>query len=272
MKQKIIEIHANNAQFQLLEAAMHNRNKRLRQGFFFIEGVKAVNLALQCGWPLEGAVCPRERALSAWAKDVLARVPLVYRLPDALMAQLSQREESSELMLMGRIQAHRLADLPPDKSLYLLLDRPMNPGNLGTIIRTADAFNAGGLIISGHAADIYDPQTLRASIGTLLTLPIARIQGPGELQTLREKIPGLRLVGTSAKGPRSIMQEQLKGPVLLMMGNETDGLSRAYKDMSDALVTIPIHGAASSLNLAAATAICLYEAMRQNNENGGEPL
>jgi TrmH family RNA methyltransferase len=263
--QTIIDIYTNNAAFQLLEAAKNNRNKRHRQGYFLIEGVKAIDLALARGWPLEGAVIARERALSRWAEAILQKAPKVYRLPPELMARLSDKEETSELLLLGQIRQTPLEALRAENGLFLLLDRPASPGNLGSVIRSADAFAADGLLISGHSADLFDPQTVRASIGTLFTLPCACIAGPEALAAFRAQNPGLRLIGTSAKGEISIDRLDLTAPTLLLMGNETSGLSRGYKAMCDVLATIPIHGAASSLNLASAASICLYEAARQRN-------
>lgn len=260
---RIIEIYSKNDQYQLLEACMRNRNKRHRLGYFVIEAVKAVNLALETAWPLHAAVCGRERKLSSWAKSVLEQAPLVYRLPDALFEELSDREETSELLLLAKIRNFSLEEVPLDKGLALLLDRPMNPGNLGTIIRSADAMGADCVVVLGHSADVYDPQCVRATIGTLLTLPVCRIQAPAELEALRRRLPGVRFVGTSAHGSAWIDGLDLRQPTLLMLGNETDGLSRALKESCDVLAKIPIFGSASSLNLASAASICLYEAQRQ---------
>ncbi|MDR0896251.1 MAG: RNA methyltransferase [Oscillospiraceae bacterium] len=263
--QTIIDIYSNNAAFQLLEAAKHNRNKRHRQGYFIIEGVKAIDLALARGWPIEGALHARDKALSRWAEAILRQAPKVYRLPPELMARLSDKEETSELLVLGRTQQTPPAALCADNGLFLLLDRPASPGNLGSVIRSADAFGANGLLISGHSADLFDPQTVRASIGTLFTLPCACIEGPEALIAFRAQNPGIRLIGTSAKGEMPIDQVDLTAPTLLLMGNETSGLSRGYKALCDVLATIPIQGAASSLNLASAASICLYEAARQRN-------
>lgn len=263
MEQQTIEVYTNNATFQLLEAAKNNRNKRHRQGYFFIEGVKAIDLALAVGWPLKGAVCARGRQLSGWGRQVLAAAPCVYSLAPELMEQLSERDETPELMLLGQLQTRSLTDIPHKSGLYMLLDRPQSPGNLGSVIRSADAFGADGLIVSGHSADVYDPQTIRASIGTVLTLPVACVNGPACLDEMRGWHPDIRFVGTSAKGEAPLHRCDLSGPVVLLMGNETDGLAWAYREGSDILARIPIQGAASSLNLASAASIALYEAHRQ---------
>ncbi len=260
---RVVEIYSKNDRFQLIEACLRNRNKRHKQGLFAVEAVKAVNLALESGFPVHAAVCARERKLSAWAQDVLARVPLVYRLPEALFCELSDREEPSELFLLCGMRFESIFDVPIKNGLIVLLDRPQNPGNLGSILRSADAMGADCVVLSGHSADEYDPQCVRASLGTVLTLPVCHLQGLADLELLRERRPELRFVGTSAHGDKDIDALDLRNPLVLLLGNETEGLSRALKERCDELVRIPISGAASSLNLACAASICLYEVQRQ---------
>ena len=129
---------------------------------------------------------------------------------------------------------------------------------------------ADALLMVGHSADVYDPACVRATIGTLFTLPVVRLEGVQDLLPLRERYPDMQWVGTSAHGTVSLDAVDLSRPTLLMMGNETVGLSRACKEACDVLARIPIFGAASSLNLACATSICLYEAQRQRLAAAGE--
>lgn len=267
-----IEIHSRNDTFQLLEAAMRNRNKRHRQGFFVVESVKGINLALQTpGWEARGVVYARGRRLSPWAQEILRRPRLAhYVLPEALLSELSDREETSEILLLCSIRNFALSDIALRSGLLLLTDRTQNPGNLGSIIRSADAMGADALLMVGHSADVYDPACVRATIGTLFTLPVVRLEGVQDLLPLRGRYPDMQWVGTSAHGTVSLDAVDLSRPTLLMMGNETVGLSRACKEACDVLARIPIFGAASSLNLACATSICLYEAQRQRLAAAGE--
>ncbi len=262
---EIIQIYSRNDTFQLLETAMRNRNKRHKQGVFMVESVKGVNLALSTpGWTVQGVLYARERNLSAWAKSILARPGIKhYVLPMALFQELSDREETSELMLMCSIREFALSQIELRRGLLLLMDRTQSPGNLGSVIRSADAMGADALIMIGHSADVYDPACVRATIGTLFTLPVVRLEGLIDLMPLRERFPDLQWVGTSAHGEATLDQVDLTRPTMLMMGNETVGLSKACKEACDVLAQIPISGAASSLNLACAASICLYEAQRQ---------
>lgn len=262
---EIIEIYSKNDTFQLLETAMRNRNKRHRQGVFIVESVKGVNLALQTpGWQVRGVIYAREKPLSGWAKEILARPGLThYRLPMQLMQELSDREETSEVLLLCGIRNFTLEEIQLKSGLILLTDRTQNPGNLGSIIRSADAMGADALVMIGHSADVYDPACVRATIGTIFTLPVVRLESVADLAPLRTRFPQMQWVGTSAHGTVDLTEVDLARPTLLMMGNETVGLSRGCKEACDVLSRIPIFGAASSLNLACATSICLYEAQRQ---------
>jgi TrmH family RNA methyltransferase len=152
--------------------------------------------------------------------------------------------------------------LPAPPALALVvLDRPQNPGNLGTILRTCDAFGVHGLVITGHAVDLYDPAVLRASVGSFFAVPSVRV--PSHQEVLRWLEPrrsaGLRLVGTSARADRLLGDTDLAAPIALVFGNESDGLSRAWREACETLVGIPMSGTASSLNITSAVAITLYQ-------------
>jgi len=260
-----IEIYSRNDTYQLLETVMHNRNKRYKQGVFMVESVKGINLALTTpGWTVKGVLYARERKLSQWAQDILAKPGIThYVLPEELLTELSDREETSEILLLCEMRSFTLEDIELKHGLVLLMDRTQSPGNLGSVIRSADAMGADALIMVGHSADPYEPACVRATIGTIFTLPVIRLESINDLTALRERFPDMQWVGTSAKGTCMIDEIDFTRLTLLMMGNETVGLSHGCKEACDVLARIPIDGAASSLNLACATSICLYEAQRQ---------
>lgn len=262
---EIIQIYSRNDTYQLLETSMRNRNKRYKQGVFIVESVKSVNLALETpGWTVQGVIYARQRKLSNWANDILARENLIhYVMPQELMEELCDREETSEILLVCKMRNFALSDIVLKHGLVLLMDRTQSPGNLGSVIRSADAMGADAVIMVGHSADVYDPACVRATIGTVFTLPVIRLESIAQLDGLREMFPTMQWVGTSAHGTCTLDQVDFTRPTLLMMGNETVGLSKGCKEACDQLASIPISGAASSLNLACATSICLYEAQRQ---------
>jgi TrmH family RNA methyltransferase len=168
----------------------------------------------------------------------------------------------------------RLARIPLRPDLRVVIaDRPANPGNLGTLIRSCDAFGVDGLVITGHATDPYDPETISATTGSLFALPIVRVPGPADLapwfDQVRQRIGPFQLVGTSAKATIDIADHDLTGPTIVAVGNETWGLSAHFKEICDALVTIPIVGSATSLNVACAASVVLYEMDRQRRRARG---
>lgn len=270
MKPIVTKLYAENAEFQQIEVLRRNRTKRNRSATFFVEGVRGINQAVVNRWPIHAFVYSRENRLSDWAEGLLAQgvAKIHYELPARLMQELSQKEEASELIALATMPADDLARIPVrDDFLAVVLDRPASPGNLGTIIRSCDALAAAGVIITGHAADLYDPETIRATTGSFFSVPAVRLPGHNELlpwlAELRRRRPALRVVGTSAKAPIPIAQHDFTVPTVLLIGNENHGLSENYQALCDVMVTIPMHGSATSLNVACATSILLYEVARQ---------
>jgi TrmH family RNA methyltransferase len=270
MKPKIVRVYSENATFQRFEALQRNREKRHQGREFVVEGVRQINLAVARGWTINGWLYAPEQLRSAWATAQLAQSGAVvhYQLAEHLVAKLSSKEEPSELLALVAIPPDDLGRIPLCPDLLVLVgDRLANPGNLGTILRSADALGAHGLILTGHAVDLYDPETVSASVGTIFTLPAVRLAAPRDLEpwfeTIRARIGPVQLIGTSAKAEQALDQHDWKKPTILVIGNETSGLSAHYRARCDTLVTIPQTGAATSLNVACATTVLLYEIQRQ---------
>lgn len=260
-------LRAANDYFQLTLALIENRRQRQRQKRFIVHGVKAVDEAIGNGWSFESVWVPEGRTLSSWAHEVLDRAAPRRTLATRpeLFAALADKDEPGELIAVVDLPRSRLDQARVVATgLTVICDRPTSPGNLGSIIRSADAFGAGAVIVTGHAADIYDPRTVRASVGTLFAIPVEHIASPEDaVRWLRATDPRIRLAGTSARAELVVEDYDLRPPVALVFGGETKGLSRWWIEAADALLTIPIAGAASSLNLAAAATAFLNEARRQ---------
>jgi len=249
-----LRISTRNARFQQLEALLGNRTKRHRAQEFLVQGVRPITMAAQHRWPVTSVLVAADRRLSAWALEVLATVdgPVVEMAPE-LLAELGEQEAAPELLLVCRIPPDDLGRVSGD--LLVVLDRPSSPGNLGTVIRSADAFGASGVVVSGHAADPYDPQAVRATTGSLFALPTVRVPGPFAFDG--------QLVGLDESGDRLLHEVDLRGPVGLVIGNEKSGLSEAWREACQVIARIPIGGSASSLNAANAATVALYETARQ---------
>jgi tRNA G18 (ribose-2'-O)-methylase SpoU len=263
-------ITSRNARFQQWQSLLSNRNKRQRSGEFLVQGVRPISVAVQQGWPVRTLIHSTERPLSRWAEELLRDVPAERVAMDPrLLAELGEKNESAPEVVAA-------VEMPPDDLsrieaggdfLGVLFDRPTGPGNIGTVIRSADAFGAHGLIVTGHAADVYDPKSVRASTGSLFALPAVRVPSHREvvrwLEARREHGQGITVVGTDEEGEAELFDTDLTGPVLLLVGNETKGLSAAWRELCDRTVRIPMAGSASSLNAAGAATAVLYEVSRQ---------
>lgn len=264
-------VHTKNDVYQLLETLKTNRQKRFRAGAFFVEGVRGINGALRYGWTVRGLVHAADAALSGWALDVLAKSPDAdrYVLDPPLMAELSGRETPSELIALVEMRDDDPARLTlGDAPLIVVFDRPSNKGNLGSIIRSCDALGVDALLLTGHAVDLYDPEVVLATVGSLFALPVLRLEGAAldaALDGLRARYPGLLVVGTTSHRATPLYSLDLTGPRVVMIGNEQTGLSAKYREAVDLTATIPMAETsfASSFNAACAATVVLYEAAKQ---------
>ncbi|MGW2090714.1 TrmH family RNA methyltransferase [Promicromonospora sukumoe] len=262
-------ISQRNARFQQLQTLVTNRNKRHRAGEFLVQGVRPLTMAVEHGWEVRALLYDGERRLSQWARDLLAAHPHtehVKMAPD-LLAELAEKEDAELLAVI----AMRPDDLDrietgPD-FLGVVFDRPTQPGNIGAVVRSADAFGAHGVITTGHAADAYDPKAVRASTGSFFATPVVRSHSTAEVMewVTARRAAGLPLVvvATDEHGDADVSAYDLTQPVLLLVGNETTGLTQSWRDAADVTLSIPMTGSASSLNAANAATVVLYEARRQ---------
>jgi TrmH family RNA methyltransferase len=186
-------------------------------------------------------------------------------LSGELMRELGEKDEQELIAVVG-LPEDRLDRIQQrDDLLVVVFDRPATPGNIGTLIRSADAFGAHGVIVTGHAADPYDPRAVRASTGSLFAVPVVRV--PSHREVLAWSTG--RIVATDEHGTTDVADADLTGPTVVLIGNETTGLSAAWRAAADEIVRIPITGAASSLNAASAGTVVLYEAARQRRRAAG---
>lgn len=262
-------VSSRNALFQQWLALKTNRTKRHRSGQFLVEGTSAIDAAVQHGWQLDELIHPAGKSLSQWARGHLSAgvARRNVEMSPALLAELTERHEGTELLAIARIADVTLESLELRAPwLVIVLDRPKSPGNLGTVIRSAVSFDASALVLTGHAADPFDPACVRASVGTLFDLPLVRLPSQALLLAWlaeRRAREDLRLIGTGQHGSQPIDAVELSGNLVIVFGNETAGLSQAYREACDAFVHLPTSARQPSLNISAAAAITLYEAQRQ---------
>lgn len=265
-------VASKNADFQKFEVLKSNRNKRHRYGEFLVEGVRNINQAVENNWHITALLYAGDTALSQWAQQMLSTVQtkVNYELTAPLMMALSEKTDVSELMAVVQMKGDSLSRLPlGENPLLVLFDRPSNKGNLGTLIRSCDFLGADGLIVTGHGVDLYDKEVVSATMGSFFHFPVVQVPERQTLQLYFQKLascyPGFHLVGTTSHEEAVLYQAPLSGPLLLMLGNETEGLSYGLKEACDLLVTIPkaASSAATSFNVSCAATAILSEITRQ---------
>ncbi|MGH3199579.1 MAG: TrmH family RNA methyltransferase [Streptosporangiaceae bacterium] len=268
----VLRVSSRNARFQQWESLLSNRAKRQRAREFLVQGVRPITLAARHGWRFRALVYDAERPLSSWAQTMLRDADadaVRVAMSPGLLAELGEKSEGSpELVAVVEMPDDDLDRVAagPD-FLSLVLDRPARPGNIGSIIRSADAFGADGIIVAGHAADVYDPRAVRASTGSLFARPVVRAPSHREVAAwvAAQRARGCPMViaGADEHGDRDVFDVDFTQPTMLVVGNEAAGLSNAWRELCDQMVRIPMTGAASSLNAANAATTALYEIARQ---------
>lgn len=274
-----MRVTTRNARFQQWEALLRNRTKRQRGREFLVHGVRPIGMAARYGWTFHALLYRDGARLSSWATTLLDKTDAVKVAVAAdLLGELGEKdEEMPELVGVVEMPADRLTRIKYSPSmLVIVLDRPASPGNIGTVIRSADAFGAAGVIVTGHAADIYDPKAVRATTGSLFAIPVVRASSHTEvldwMSGAGPEAPRMKVVGTDEQGGAGPADVDLTGPTMLLVGNEAIGLTTAWRAACDEVLSIPMAGSASSLNAAVAASVTLYEADRQRRAKRSDAL
>jgi TrmH family RNA methyltransferase len=267
-----IRVTTRNAAFQQWRSLLTNRTKRGRAGEFVVQGVRPISAAVEQGWTIRVLLHDGRPVPSSWASQLWSSVAArrVVMAPE-LMAELGERTEGvPELVAVVEMPPDDLDRIPLNAvPLIAAFDRPASPGNIGTLLRSLDAFGGSALVTTGHAADPYDPKCIRASTGSIFSVPVVRAPSHREvfdwIDTTRSGGTDLIVVGTDEAGEADVADTDLRRASLVVVGNETAGMTEAWRDRCDVLIRIPMGGTASSLNAATAGSIVLYEAMRQRS-------
>ena len=264
---KTIKIGKENSTFQEILALKENRTKRHSLKKFFVEGVQNIKDAITYGWKIKAFIYSNYDSLSNWAKSVLNYAEVGYELSANLMDNLSDKDETSELLAIIEMkeQIYNINNI--ENPVFILFDRPSKKGNLGTILRSADALFVDQIFFTGHAVDIYDHNVITTSMGSFFKLPFKFLNSNQEFEdlisNLKSNYKDFQIIATSLQTSNLIEDCNFTKPTLLLVGNEAKGLSKFYIDKADKLVKIDMRENIDSLNVACATSICLYEINRQ---------
>ena len=233
---------------------------------FMAEGLKLVIDALDLGWTIRTLVFAKtgkgNPAVERVAARTVAAGGLVLEVSEKVLSAITRRDNPQMVVGVFDQRWTALKDVRPQASdVWVALDRVRDPGNLGTVIRTVDAVGAKGVILVGDTTDPFSVETVRATMGSVFAVPVAKAS-EADFLAWRKGFSGL-LVGTHLKGAVDYRTVDYAGkPVVLLMGNEQQGLPETLAAACDRLVLIPQAGRADSLNLAVATGVMLFEARR----------
>ncbi len=246
--------------------ALSQKKARDGTGTFMTEGLKLVIDALDLGWSIRTLIYAMDTKTRPLVADVAARSlaagAQVLEVNDKVLAAVTRKDNPQMVVGIFETRWMPLHDIHPGQhETWLALDRVRDPGNLGTIIRTADAVGASGVILVGETTDPFSLETVRATMGSVFAIPLARASTAEFLAWYAAS--GARMVGTHLEGSVDYRTIDYQGKAtILLMGNESRGLPPDLASRADVLARIPQQGRADSLNLAVATAIMLYESRR----------
>ena len=238
---------------------------RKASGLFVAEGLKLVADAVEAGWTMRTLVHasavagqPLVRRLSATAH---ARGGSVIAVSEAVLAKISRRDNPQTVLGVFEQRLLRAGAIKPrEGDVWVALESVRDPGNLGTIVRTADAVGAAGVVLVGETVDPFSVEAVRATMGSIFAVPLARASR-AEFVNLAKGWRGT-IVGTHLSATADYRAADYRTPVLLIMGGEQAGLTPETAALCRTLVKIPMAGKADSLNLAVATAVMLFEIRR----------
>lgn len=235
-----------------------------------VEGAREVSRCLDAGFvPRQAFVSPplitTPEARAAYARLIeldRERRTHLFEIPPELYAKVAVREASGGILLVVPYLQRTLDDLPrTTPALYIVIEGVEKPGNLGAILRTADAAGVTAAIVTAGATDIHNPNVLRASLGAFFTVPLCE-SPPAETIAFLKRA-GARIIVGTPDATTLYTATDMTTPVALVLGSEADGVSDVFRAAADDLVTIPMRGVVDSLNLATSAALLLYEAVRQ---------
>lgn len=232
---------------------LRKKSERDKSGLFLVEGQAEFAKLLGAGWGYEHLfICP-ELAPKMNLESQIECTPEVFD-------KISYRENPDGVLAIVRQKKKSLKNLE-EGTLYIIAESIEKPGNLGTILRTADAVGVDGLIVCDSCTDIYNPNVVRASLGTLFTVPIVEATNRETLKWLQKN--NVQTVAAMPEASKNYTEINFSKSSAIVVGAEHQGLSPFWEEGSSTKVHLPMRGSADSLNVSVATAVLLYEALRQ---------
>jgi TrmH family RNA methyltransferase len=248
--------------------ALHQKKARLESDAFLVEGIHHVGAAVEAGWEVDSILYAPDLLTSHFARELIA---LLGTKPQPVSAQvmesLADKENPQGILAVVRQKQITLDELGPVRTAAALVS-PQDPGNVGTILRTLDAVGADALFLLEGGVELYHPTVVRSSMGTIFWKPVVQTSFDEFAAWARKG--SYQLIGTSAHGDVDYQTLVPQPPWILVLGNEQKGLAPVQANACDVLVSLPMKGKVSSLNLAVAAGVLLYRYCQRSSPVKGE--
>ena len=255
----MLEIESKNNNLFKEIKKLKEKKHRIKSNKYLIEGLRFVEEAIKSKVSIDSIIFTesfKEKNPDLFLK-INENIKLI-QMNETLLKQLCSTENPQGIIGVINMQNKELKS----GELVVLVDKVQDPGNMGTIISTAHAAGAAGIVMTKGTVDIYNDKTLRSTMGSIFYIPIVEDNSLDFVKSLKKE--GYKLVVSSLQGKNNFFEENLQGKVMIAVGNEGNGVSDEVYDIADIKVKIPMPGEAESLNVAVATSIMIYEKIRQS--------
>lgn len=242
---------------------IREKRAKFRHTAFLVEGPHLVEMALDAGVQIKEIFVTEEFMNTKEHQAMLEKITgTVFEVSEQILKKITDTETPQEIAAVAGYEPGKLDTLSlKAKPLLVVLDAIQDPGNLGTIIRTADAAGADAVILLPGSCDAFMPKVTRATAGSMFNLPLIYAEAATLVDWLHKK--KIQLAVTAADAKKTVFEADLSNGIAIAFGNEAQGISDQLKKVADLFLNIPVLGKAESLNVATAAAVCLYEAVRQ---------
>jgi TrmH family RNA methyltransferase len=237
--------------------ALHQKKARLESGSFLVEGIHHVGTAVEAGWDVDTVLYAPDMLTSHFARDLIANLGTKPQPVSAqVMEALADKDNPQGILAIVRQRHIEIDHLGAIKTAAALVS-PQDPGNVGTILRTLEAVGADALFLLDGGVELYHPTVVRSSMGTIFWKPVVQTSFDRFVEWARQG--NVQLIGTSTHGDVDYQTLVPKIPWILVLGNEQKGLALSQTNACDVVISLPMKGKVSSLNLAVAAGVLLYQ-------------
>ena len=266
---------AQNSKIKLLLELQEKSKTRKKEGLFVVEGRRELLHCIEAGYaPFAVFFCPEiisekdrteiENAIEKQNAATLGKLPLAIEVPQQLYDTVAYRGGTEGVVAEMHCKDLNLDSLKlKENPLIVVLESVEKPGNLGAVLRSADASGVDAVIVCDPLTDMYNPNLIRSSIGAIFTVPVATAKSDEAIAWLKAK--GAKIYTAQLQNSEWYYDTDMKGATAIVMGTEATGLTNAWRNAADAHIKIPMLGRLDSLNVSVSAAILMYEAVRQRN-------